>query len=347
MAGQSEEKTLPASRKKLDDARKKGQVARSKDLTSGATLVVGLGFLLLGGGGILAASEAMFEQAGSVAGGDFDIGLGVMAQSLRHALLHGVAPLLLLVPCAAVLSAMAMLGGVAFSTDPIVPKFEKINPAEGFKRLFKLRSLLELVKSVLKTVLIVSIVVALLAGGLQALVLVPACGMGCLGGVFHALVAPLFGAVALLFVLAGLADVALQRWLFGRDQKMGVSEAKRERKDMDGDPELKRERRRLMREALRMSAGLGIRRATAVVHDPGRFAIGLRYKAGELPVPVVVCHGRDERSQSMLAEALRLKLPAVEDRELAGALYRVQPGHAVPEALFRPVALALTRAGAI
>jgi type III secretion protein U len=344
---QSEEKTLPPTRKKLRDAREKGQVARSRDLTSGVSLVGAIGFLMLGSGTIVAASVAMFETAGNVAAGDFTTGLRAVSAAVAQAALRSVLPLLVLGPVLVIIASMVMLRGIPFATDPLVPRMEKINPAEGFRRLFRLRSLVELVKSLIKMVLVATLAVVVLAGGLDALVQAPTCGLGCVQGVLRALGVPLLSGVAVVFLVAGLIDLGLQRWLFLRDQKMSPSEAKRERKDMEGDPHLRRERRRIMREAVRLAGGLGLRRATVVVHDGSGITIGLRYKLNEMPAPVVVCRAQGERAATMLAEAREFRLPSAEDASLAASLYPVPPGHGIPENLFRPVALALARAGVV
>ncbi|WP_158921275.1 EscU/YscU/HrcU family type III secretion system export apparatus switch protein [Acidisphaera sp. S103] len=344
---QSEEKTLPPSRKKLRDAREKGQVARSRDLTTGASLVGGLGYLLIGGGGIVAACVIMFETAGQVAAGDFTAGLQATSDVVMVAAVRAVLPLLVLVPLLVVLASIVMLQGIPFAVDPLLPRMERINPAEGFNRLFSVRSVIEVAKSLVKLVLITTLAVTVLAGGLNALVRLPGCGMDCVPGVMHALTLPLFMGVGTVFLIAGLIDVGLQRWLFRRDQKMSPSEMKRERKDMEGDPHLRRERRRIMREAVRLAGGLGLRRASVVVHDGGEITIGLRYKIREMPAPVVVCRARGTRAAGMLAEAREMRLPSTEDASLAAGLYRVPPGHGIPEHLFRPVALALSRAGVV
>jgi len=344
---QTEEKTLPPSRKKLRDAREKGQVARSKDLTSSVSLAGAIGYLGLAGGMIMTVCAGMFETAGSVAAGNFASGLRAVTAAIVHAGLWTVAPLLTVGPVLVVIASMVVLKGIPFSLDPLVPRAEKVNPAEGFKRLFRLRSLIELVKSLLKMLVIAVLALVVVAGGLNALLQVPACGIGCAAGVLRGLALPLFAAIAGVLLIVGLIDVKLQHWLFMRDQKMSPSEAKRERKDMEGDPHLRRERRRIMREAVRLAGGLGLRRATMVVHDGGGTTIGLRYKINEMPAPVVVCRARGERAAAMLAEAREARLPSAEDASLAASLYRVPPGHGIPESLFRPMALALSRAGVV
>ena len=343
----SEERNLPASQKKLRDARKKGQVPKSKDLTSGVALAGSLTYLLLGSAAIVSACLAMFEQAALVANGDFHAGLASLAPVLGHAALRALAPILLIVPLSIVLVSMMVMKGVPLAMDPIIPKMQNINPADGFKKLFQLKSLVELVKSVLKTAVIVCVFVVVFTAGLNALVLAPGNGLATEIAVLHHLALPMLAAAALLFVVAGGADYAVQRWLFLREQKMSVTEMKRERKDADGDPHVKRERNRIMREALRLAGGLGLKRATMIVHDGGRTTIGLRYKINEMPAPVVVCRARGDRGSAMLHEASALGLPMAEDGELAVQLAGVPLGHGIPEKYFRSVALALRRAGTV
>jgi type III secretion protein U len=343
----TEEKTLPPSAKKLRDLRRKGQVARSKDMVAGLAMAGSLGYLMLAGMTITTAATAMIDTAGEVAGGDLRVGLDRLAPVIRHAATGVVLPLLMLVPTLAVLGAIVVLGGVPFSTDPIVPKLQKISPVEGFKRIFKMHALIELMKSLIKTAVIAAAFVAVLAGGLKALVLAPAAGLDAEIAVMHALAMPLFGTAALLFLAAGAADVGLQKWLFRREQKMSLTEMKRERKDMDGDPQIKRERKRIMREALRLAGGLGMRRATIVIHDGGGMIVGLRYKINEMPAPVVVCRGRDARARALLSEADAMRVAVAEDAELVQHLFRLPLGHGIPERLFRPMALALRNAGSV
>jgi type III secretion protein U len=344
---QSEEKTLPPSRKKLRDARGKGQVARSRDITSAISLAGAMGFLILGSGAIAGAASNMFETAGDVAAGNFAIGLRAVLGAVERAALRSVLPLLILCPLLVVVTALVTMRGIPFSVDPLIPRAEKINPVEGFKRLFKLRSLMELVKSLAKMLVIVALTLGVLAAGLNALIQLPSCGMSCLPDEMRALGLPWLASIVAMFLIIGAADVGLQRWLFLRDQKMGPSEAKRERKDMEGDPHLRRERRRIMREAVRLAAGLGLRRATMIVHDGDTLVVGVRYKINEMPAPVVVCRAQGPRAASMLAEARERRVPSAEDAGLAAGLHRVAPGHGIPERLFRPMALALARAGVV
>ncbi len=304
-------------------------------------------YLLVAGGGIVALALGLFERSGEFAAGDFQLGLAAMIPTMRDTVIRAVLPMLMIPPILVVVSSMAVLRGIPFAIDPITPKMERINPAEGFKRMFKIRSLIELLKTLVKVAVIATSFVVIISGGLNTLVLVPSCGIGCVSGSLTALSRPLMAIAAGLFLVAGLADVGFQRWLFLRDQRMSISERKRERKDMDGDPFLRMERRRIMRETVRLSASLGIKRATIVVHDGGRITVGLRYKPAEMGAPAVVCRARDERSGALMAQARALDIPLVEDSELAAGLLGIPLAQGIPERLFRSVALALARSGMV
>jgi type III secretion protein U len=343
----SEERTLPPTQKKLREARKKGQVPKSRDAISGAALAGGLMFILFGSGMIVTACAAMLTTAGDVAGEEFGTALAALLPAVMRTVLRVVAPLLLIVPCMAVLAGIVTLKGVPFSAEPITPRGERLNPAEGLKRMFGLKSWVELAKSVVKTLLIVGTFIVVSVSGVDALLHAPSYGLGAELAIMGRMAVPMMGAAVLLFLFAGGIDFGLQRWLFLRDQKMSITEMKRERKDMEGDPHLRRERKRIMREALRLAGGLGLKRATLLIHDGGSTVVGLRYVMQQMPAPVVVCRARDERGRAMMAEALAAGVPIAEDLELAAGLSSLPLGQGIPERLFREVALALRRAGVV
>jgi type III secretion protein U len=354
MSGQgSEERPLPASKKKLDDARKKGQVATSRDMVGGAGLAFVLGGVLLGAGGAIGAATSMFDAAGEgvamlARGEGLAPGMERSRQAIGDAAFATALPAMGLALTGALLAGLAVLRGVPFSADPVKPRLEKLNPVEGFKRLFSIRALVELVKSLVKAVLLALLLVVLLAGGLGALVAVPACGMPCVQGVVAGLGGPMLAAAALLFLVAGLADVGLQAWLFRRDMRMSVTEQKRERKEMEGDPQLRNARRRLMREAAALPRiRLGLDRATLLLAGEDA-AIGLRFVRGETPVPIVVARAEGPRASSLRSQAAAAGIRVAEEPELvAGLIRRAPPGSPIPQDSFTAVAGALVRAGAL
>ncbi|MBR0662907.1 translocation protein in type III secretion system, RhcU [Roseomonas hellenica] len=350
MSGQddSEERPLPPSKKKLDDARKKGQVASSRDMVSGTALAGVLCLLLLGAAGFVASGTGLLRAAGIAldehAAGHGLVGLGHLRAAARDAALATVVPAFGIALGLAVLSAIVVLKGIPFSMQPVSPNLSKLNPVEGAKRIVSMRSLIELVKAMLKALLIAAVLTGILIGGLGALVQVPAHGMEGVRGAVQGLFTPMLVAAIALFLVAGLADVGLQNWLFRRDMRMSLTEQKRERKEQEGDPLVRNARRRLMRSAAGAPpVRTGLRHATLLVTQPDGPAIAIRFVRGETPVPAVVARGAH-----LVTEAARAGIPTVEDAALAAALARrAPPGSFVPQDLFQKVAAALVRVGAL
>jgi len=344
---QSEEKTLPPSKKKLDDLRRRGQVASSRDMIGAAAFAGGAGVLLIAPSGMAAACFGLFSAAGAASGQELAVGLTQMAGPFRTALLWAVLPPLAAAPLLAILAALVVLRGVPFAVQPVTPNLKHINPVEGFKRLFKLRTLLELIKSVVKVIALGAVALGLLVTGAPSLAQVPACGLDCTVPMLTVLARPMLMAAVGLFGVAGLLDVGVQRWLFTREQKMGITEAKRERRDQDGDPHVRRHRGKLVQEGAQGAARLGLAQATLLVHD-SEVAAGLRYRRGETPVPILVCLGRGARARTLLAEARGFGLSLAYDTELAPVLVtRAKLGKAVPDDTFQAVAKHLSRAGLV
>ena len=320
---QSEEKTLPASEKKLRDARKKGQVSQSKDMVIGVGTVATLVYLWLAWDSLQSSMAALLllphdiydmpfmKAADRVMGNAFD--LAVMT----------VLPLIAIVILTTILTNVAVMRGFVFSMDPITPKGDNINPASGFKKLFSIKNFVELIKSLLKTVFLTAAAVVLIWLGLETLIKGPYCGPECIALSFGIIIKPLLAAFALIFIFFALFDVGIQRWLFLRDMRMTKTESKRERKDMEGDPTVRQERMRQRNEfAQGGGTPLGLRNATLLISDRSSLVVGLRFVQGETPVPVIVCKGRQERAADLLSEGHQHYIPVVDDSELARKLAR-------------------------
>jgi type III secretion protein U len=344
---QSEERKLPATRKKLQDARKKGQVSRSKDMVGAVGLMVIVAYILLSGDTVPSAFAAMLTAATHAETDELMTGLREVLPSVCQAALITLGPLLALLLMSVLVANLVVLRGIPFSMDPVIPRLERINPAEGFKRLFQLRSVVEFIKSLMKMTALAAALVVVLALGLQSLMDAPACGLNCVMQVLRVELMQVLVAAAILFLVVGLLDVWLQRWLFLRDQRMSVTETKRERKEQEGDPQIKSQRRRLINEAVTGLVRGGLTNATLVVCRPGTAAVGLRFRQGETPVPTVVVRGAGYRAAWLVSEAEQLGIPVLEDAALAERLGRTPPGSFVPEDTYSAVAQALVQFGLI
>ncbi|PBC01389.1 EscU/YscU/HrcU family type III secretion system export apparatus switch protein [Mesorhizobium sp. WSM3860] len=197
-----------------------------------------------------------------------------------------------------------MLGtfGPVFSFEPLKPQFDHINPAKGLQKILSLRNVIEFTKGLAKVVFLASLFVLILTAWLQPLFDAPGCGSSCLEPVVQAMLTPFGVAAALAFVVIGLIDVPIQRWLFLRDMRMTTTEYRREHKDLEGDPLIRHEQRRQRREAVMQPARLGVVNAV-IVFVSGDRAVALRYIKGETPVPTIVGKGRDHAASEMVAQA--------------------------------------------
>ncbi|MEM9341900.1 MAG: EscU/YscU/HrcU family type III secretion system export apparatus switch protein [Pseudomonadota bacterium] len=287
----SEEKTLPASKRKLKKQREKGSVVTSKEAVMS---VVGIASLLYLHGQRFSISEklqALWVLEPDYEGQTFAQQLESKAAIIWQLSLELVAPLMALVIGISILTGMLVTGGPVFSTESITPKFEKINPASGFKRVFGRRALMSFMMNVIRLTALTLVFGLILLGAWEALILAPVCGLGCAMETLDNVLLPLIiGAVAVMAVMA-MFDYIVQRSEFLHEQKMTITEYKREMKDQLGDPHqrshLKKERRSML------TTPTGPDQATIVISDLSKVGIGIRYRQGETPAPLVVARVRD------------------------------------------------------
>ncbi|TWB93021.1 type III secretion apparatus subunit RhcU [Bradyrhizobium macuxiense] len=345
MSGTSEEKKRPPTPKKLSDARKKGQSPRSLDLVSALGACAGFGCLWSRAGLIEDNWYEAVRLVDQLQDQPFNSAVQQALGGLTELCMVTVAPFFAAAVAAVILASFLANGGLTFSLEAVKPKFEKMDPIKGLKRIVSKRSLIELGKTLVKLfVLGASVFFTVIASG-KALVYLPICGLGCFGFVITE-IKLLIGISAVAFLASGLTDFLIQRWLFLQDMRMTETEAKRESKEQQGNPQVKGEHRRLRRETAN-EAPLGVHRAKLIVTGPA-ILIGLRYVRGETGVPVLVCRGEGEAASRLLDEARTMRLNIVDDHVLAGQLIRkAKLGNAVPAQYFEAVAKALYAAGLV
>jgi type III secretion protein U len=234
--------------------------------------------------------------------------------------------------------------GAVFSFDPVKPRFERIDPAKGFKRIFSLRSVIEFAKAVTKVIVLAAAFWLVLSGSLQSLFESPVCGTTCLQPMVMAMARPLAVVAAFAFVAIGIVDILLQRRLFLHDMRMTRTEYKRERKELEGDPLIRGERQRVSRQFMTGAMRLGLQHAIVLVAGSDEI-VGMRYAVGETPAPVIVSKARGNACGVARADAQRLGIPVVEDEALAAILARHVIGDFVRQDVYQPVAQILLRLG--
>ncbi|TIL95374.1 MAG: EscU/YscU/HrcU family type III secretion system export apparatus switch protein [Mesorhizobium sp.] len=344
MVEEAEEKKLPASDKKLRDARRKGQVSQSRDLASGFTLFAALGYLYFAWP-MLFGHLSELVQTVTTPGDSF---VEVSLQAIRHSLsllMLATLPLVGIVVVLAVVFGMLGTFGPVFSFEPLKPQFDHINPAKGLQKILSLRNVVEFTKGLAKVVLLAGLFAFLLIAWLQPLFDAPGCAPSCLEPIIKAVLTPLGIAAALAFVVIGVIDVPIQRWLFLRDMRMTTTEYKREHKDLEGDPLIRHEQQRQRREAVMQPAKLGVKNAV-IVFVSGDHAVASRYVRGETPVPTVVGKGQGRAADEMTAQARQAGIPVIEDAAVAGPLFEnTNTGAYIGQEMFSPVVRHLVRLG--
>lgn len=344
MKEETEQKSLPASFKKLRDARRKGQVSHSRDLVTGFTFTAMFVYLLFALPRLGAHLQTFVDVVSQAADRPFaEASTRAVALAMEIIMLVSL-PVVGIIVLTDLITGMAATFGPVFSFDPVKPKFENINPVQGFKRLASLRNVVEFAKALAKVVILAGAFWLVLRGAVAALFEMPNCGKTCLTEMAIATLRPLAATAAVAFVAIGLIDLLIQRRLFLREMRMTRTEVRRELKDLEGDPLIRGERRR-MRRQLSSRPRTGLRESVVVVFHQDRI-VGLRYRPGETPIPVVVAKGSGAAGTAMVAEARELGMPSVDNDALVAALAaRHAVGDTVVPELFKPVADTLVAAG--
>jgi flagellar biosynthesis protein FlhB len=337
---ENEDRTERPSERRLQDAREKGQIPRSRDLSGAMTVLAGASMLLSGSATMYAHMHRIYAL-GFGYSRDALFSDHLMTRVLSEATGELLA-LLLPVFAATMLAAIGstvLVGGFNFSTEALVPNFERLDPIAGFGRLFSMNGLVELVKSLLKILFIGTALVILLridepqvmATGREAIN----------AGIGRSLL--LVAHAALLFavtlgVIGGL-DAVWQRFDHERRNRMTKQEVKDEHKDTEGNPQLKGRIRQMQHQLARRRMIQEVPKADVVVVNPTHFAVALRYDDKRMRAPRVVAKGVDVLAQQIRMVADAHRVPMVEAPPLARALYATtELGHEIPSALYVAVA---------
>ena len=338
----SEKQHKPTPRR-LREARKRGEVAHSRELNSLASFVAVWVCLWLGAGYVWRHLARIVDHAAMAT--DPVVGIEPWqrhAQGVFLDLLWVILPFLgVSVVCTVLVGGLQTRGMV--SMQPIVPKFERIDPGQGFRNLFTVRQLFELGKMLVKTALLLALLVYFISAALGTIVkevYAPVADVLQMGSV---LVWRLMGWAAVIYAVTAVLDYAHQQYEFMKKHKMSTEELRRDRQETDGNPLIKRRRRDLGRDLGRKKISrdpLGqIAPASVVVANPTHVAVALYYAAGTTPLPRVVAKGADAMALRIRAHAERTGVPVLEDRPLARQLFReVEVGHYINEELIDAVA---------
>ena len=344
--GPGGEKTEPATNKKLDETRKQGQVAKSKDLIMAATLmalfiivkvyVSSLGQKLMDG------FKEFYSQFEVHAGSSMGYPVGLAASSLQNVFMNiisAVFPVLIVAVIIAVLGNMLQQRWMVTS-EPMKPKFSKLSPVNGFKRIFSVRQLFELLKSIAMIIVIGIIVYTEIKDKVNLLLTFYNITLYQAIGAIGEIIVNLGIKISAVFLVIGFIDLFYQRYKFKQDTMMTKQEIKDEFKNAEGDPQVKGQIRRRMQEISRRRRMMQqLPQADVVITNPTHYAVALKYDAGTGTAPVLVAKGADLVAQRIKEIAKENHVEIVENKPLARMIYtNVEIGREIPPELYQAVA---------
>lgn len=334
-----QEKTEQPTPKRLEDARKKGQVPRSKELNTMVLMAIAAGAFIMLGQTMMADLSTVMKTNFQISRADiFDT--RAVLKFFYRAILDGMFllwPFLALMMLGALMSPMT-IGGWSLSVEAMQPKLSKLNPIKGLKKVFSAKGLMEMVKAMGKFFLVAAIAVTViwvnrnefLMLGQESLSTALAQAADLLTNAF------LLTTVALIIIAA--IDVPFQLWDHGKQMRMTRQEVKDEMKDTEGKPEVKAKIRQLQREAAEARMMEAVPDADVVVTNPTHFAVALKYD-GNMRAPLVVARGADLVAANIRRVAEENNVLLVETPPLARALYHsTEIGEQIPHGLYVAVA---------
>lgn len=336
----AQEKTEPPSPRKLQESRKKGQVAKSRDLTSALILIA---FIILAYTWAESWAYAFMELLARYFRTSLQYNLP--EQHIAQPLIDfGSDALVLMIPVFIVIISAAILAnliqvGFLFAPESIKPKADRINPIQGIKRIVSLKSLVELIKSVFKVVATAIVVYLVIRSKIPDLLQIfyqhPI-------GIYDVITSILLLAAtagALTFFAISLFDFLFQRYEHFKNLKMTKQELKEEMKNTEGDPHLKSWLRRRQKEIAMNQIKQEVPEATVVITNPEHYAVALRYDEQKMQAPVVTAKGAGYLALKIMEIAAANLVPIVRKPEIARALYRqIEPGEEIPVELYQAVA---------
>ena len=336
----TEDRTEAPTDKRRSESRSKGNVSKSTEVNSVLVLLSGLMLLKFFGPWmmrhIIAYVRDMFDMI-SHPQADLGFALNLIVKAIE-AVCYISWPVCIGIMIIGIFSNLIQVG-ILFTFEPLIPKLEKVNPLSGFKRLFALRSVVEMIKNVFKLIIIGFVAYITVKGEFGKFLGLCDTSTGAILMFMMALAFKVILRIALMLLVLAILDYAYQRYEHEKGLKMTKQEIKEEHKQAEGDPQIKARVRSLQREMARRRMMQEVPKATVVVTNPTHIAIAMLYEPGEMESPKVVAKGKRLIAEQIKKLALAAGVPIVEDKPLARAMYdKVNVGDDIPLEFFSAVA---------
>ena len=341
--GSDQEKTEEPTAKRLDDARKKGQIARSKELGTTGVLVASAASLLIFGGDLgVALMDVMTQQFSLDRDDAFDTTkmFGVFGSILGHIAIPIIG--IFAVVLVAAFVANSLLGGINFSWQAMAPKPSKMSPLKGFKRMFGPQAAMELFKSVLKVAVVAGVSIWLINIFINDILFLSMQDLP--NNTYDAteLLGWIFMGLCCSTIVISIVDVPFQKWNHTKQLKMTKQEIKDEYKNTEGNPEIKGRIRQQQREISQRKMMSEVPNADVVVTNPTHYSVAIKYDTNKSNAPYVVAKGADTIAMHIRKIAKEKDVPIIETPLLTRSIYYTTDiNQEIPEQLFIAVAQVL------
>jgi len=335
-----QEKTEQATPRRVEESRKKGEVPRSTELNSAVILFSGMVSLMFLSDWIYRILAGTYAENIALIP-TLDLTVKSVQEIFRMngiAVLKAVAPLMAIIMAAGVLVNFAQVGAV-FTLDPITPKAERFDFTRGVKRIFSKRTAVELVRDVLKILIIGLVAFLTIKAELSNLYQLVDQDISQILKYTAAVTLKLGLRTALALFFLAILDFAYQKYEHQKKLRMSVQEIKQEMKEYEGDPQIKARVRRIQRELSRRRMIKEVETADVVVTNPTHIAVALRYDMAKDDAPVIVAKGERLLAEKIKEVARKFNIPILENKPLARSLFELgEIGMQIPAKLYRAVA---------
>lgn len=339
MSEDSGEKTEEPTPHKLREARKKGQIAKSKDLTAAFLLIVAFYTLKFSGVYIWDQMTNIMLQAFNMIPEKFtEKTVGVLLSDTLFTFLRAMAPLFAANLTTAIVVEVLQTGFV-LSFEPLMPQLSKLNPIEGCKKFFSLKQYVELIKSIFKMIVVVWLVSGIIKDEFPMVIMAQQLTLWQMMTFVGELIMKVVTRLGIFYLLIGMADYFYQRYEYIKGLKMSKKEIKDEYKRLEGDPTVKQRQRDAQRQMAQGRQMGTVPGADVVVTNPIHLAIAIVYKANQMKAPKVLAKGERLMAEEIKRIARENNIPIIENKPLAQALFKLtEAGKEVPPQYYKAVA---------
>jgi len=340
ISADSGEKTESATPKKKSESKKKGQVAKSKELSSTFTLITSILLMIILGGYVLDNLEGVLSLFLSnyltFTLTEYTFKTVLLVSLIKFGIL--ILPIMVPIMIMGIVASL-MQSGFIFTGEPLKADLKKLDPISGFKKIFSMRSVVDLLKNLVIVSTIAYVAYSFIKSNYLSIMTYGSLKIEAILGVFGSLVIAIFFKIAIIMLIISIIDFAYQHYKHNKELKMSVQEIKEEYKQQEGDPQIKAKIRQKQREMASSRMMQQVPDATVVITNPTHLAIAIKYEQGGEGAPIVTAMGADNVAIKIKEVASESDIPIIENKPLARLIYNeLEIGSEIPADMYQAVA---------